>query len=78
MNINLTLLQDGLVVLSVGFFVVFAFLTILIFAMGIMSAIVGYLNKIFPITQLEAAPQKVSSGVEEEIAVAIASVMMKK
>lgn len=78
MNINLSLLQDGLVVLSVGFFVVFTFLSILIFAMGIMSSVVAYLNKIFPTAQLEAAPQKVSSGVEEEIAVAIASVMMRK
>jgi len=78
MNINLAILQDGLVVMSVGFSVVFAFLTVLIFAMMIMHKVVEFLNKIFPVAALEAAPQKVSSGADEEIAVAIAAVMMKK
>lgn len=79
MNISLELLQDGFTVLSVGFSIVFAFLVILIFAMSIMSKVVGFLNKIFPVALPAAAPSKqVSSSADEEIAVAIAAVLMKK
>lgn len=79
MNINLELLQDGFTVLSVGFSIVFAFLVILIFAMTIMSKIVGFLNKIFPVTLPVVAPSRsISSSGDEEIAVAIAAVLMKK
>ena len=79
MNINLELLQDGLTVLCVGFSIVFAFLVILIFAMNIMGVVVGYLNKIFPVANAATVPAKSqSSGGEEEIAVAIAAVLMKR
>lgn len=79
MNINLELLQDGFTVLCVGFSIVFAFLVILIFAMNIMGIVVGYLNKIFPVAAPVVAGSKTqSSGGEEEIAVAIAAVLMKK
>ena len=78
MNINMAILQDGLVVMCVGFSIVFAFLTVLIFAMIIMSKVVGYLNKIFPVVAGVSAPvKKQASGADEEIAVAIASVMLK-
>jgi len=79
MNINLELLQDGFTVLCVGFSIVFAFLVILIFAMNIMSKIVGFLNKIFPVALPASAPSKqISSSIDEEVAVAIAAVLMKK
>ena len=77
MNINLELLQDGFTVLSVGFSIVFAFLVVLIFAMNIMSAVVGFLNKLFPVAAEVSAPVK-SSSADEEIAVAIAACLMKK
>lgn len=77
MNIDISKLQDGVTVLCVGFFVVFAFLTVLIFAMNIMSAVVRYLNKIFPVASPSLVAVKKSAGGEEEIAVAIAAAILK-
>lgn len=79
MNINLIGLEDGLTVLCVGFFTVFLFLGILIFAMNVMGKLVKYLNKVFPAAvPAGAAVKKQSTGADEEIAIAIASVLMKK
>lgn len=78
MIINMAALQDGLVVLSVGFFVVFAFLSVMIFAMSVMEKVVAYLNKCFPVAVPAQAPLKASSNQDEEIAVAIAACLMKK
>ncbi len=79
MNINLLALEDGLIVLSVGFFTVFLFLGILIFAMNIMGNLIKYLNKIFPAAvPAGAAVKKVSSGADEEIAVAIAAALLRQ
>ncbi|MDO5438017.1 MAG: OadG family protein [bacterium] len=79
MNINLLALEDGLVVLCVGFFVVFMFLTVLIGAMFIMGKIVAYLNKLFPVMVPAAGPVKsVSTGADEEIAVAIAAALLRQ
>lgn len=78
METGLLALENGLVVLSVGFFVVFMFLTILIFAMGIMGRVVAYLNKLFPVAVAAAAPVKVSSsGADDEVAIAIAAALLK-
>lgn len=78
METGLLALENGLVVLSVGFFVVFMFLTILIFAMGIMGKVVAYLNKLFPVAVATAAPVKVSSSsADDEVAVAIAAALLK-
>ena len=78
MNIDMAIVQDGLVVMCVGFSIVFAFLTVLIFAMGIMSKVVGFLNRIFPVVAGVTVPvKKQSSGADEEIAVAIASAMLE-
>ncbi len=79
MELNMELLQNGFVVLCVGFFVVFLFLSILIVAMGIMGAIVRYLNKVFPVDIPVTASGKSASSasVNEEIAVAIAAVLMR-
>ncbi len=79
MNINLIALEDGLIVLSVGFFTVFVFLGVLIFAMNIMGNLIKYLNKLFPVAApVGVAVKKQSAGVDEEIAVAIAAALLKQ
>jgi len=75
---DMNIIQDGLTVMCVGFSVVFMFLIILIIAMHIMGKIVAYLNKIFPVSNAVSAPVKVSSSSDDEIAVAIAAVLMKQ
>ena len=77
MNIDIALLQDGLVVMSVGFSIVFAFLTILIIAMIIMHHVVGFVNKLFPVAAPVTVQTKTSSSGDDEIAVAIAAALMK-
>lgn len=73
-------LENGLALLLIGMGTVLAFLTVLIFAMGIMSRIVGWLNKIFPeaVEEVKTTAQKVASNVDEAIAVAIAAIMAKR
>lgn len=79
MNINLLALEDGMVVLCVGFFVVFMFLTVLICAMFFMGKIIAYINKLFPVVSPVAVPVKSASlGVDEEVAIAIAAAILKK
>lgn len=70
-------ISDGVIITIVGMLVVFAFLTIMIFAMNITSSIVAYLNKKFPPKVIEAAPakKKTQTGEEEMVAVAIASIL---
>ena len=68
-------LVQGLTAMALGMGVVLTFLVMLIGAMGMMSSVVGYLNKIFP--EAVPAPAKtkksVSAGKEDEqIALAIA------
>ena len=73
-------LENGLALLLIGMGTVLAFLTVLIFAMGIMSKVVGWLNKIFPeaVEEVKTAAKKVASNVDEAIAVAIAAIMAKR
>ena len=73
-------LENGLALLLIGMGTVLAFLTLLIFCMGIMSRIVGWLNKIFPeaVEDVKSAAKKVASNVDEAIAVAIAAIMAKR
>ncbi len=72
--------ENGLALLLIGMGTVLAFLTVLIFAMGIMSKIVGWLNKIFPeaVEEIKSTAKKVSSNIDEAIAVAIAAIMAKR
>ncbi|MBO6180520.1 OadG family protein [bacterium] len=72
--------ENGLALLLIGMGTVLAFLTVLIFAMGIMSKIVGWLNKIFPeaVEEVKSTAKKVASNVDEAIAVAIAAIMAKR
>jgi len=73
-------LENGLTLMLIGMGTVLAFLAILIFAMGIMSKVVGWLNKIFPeaVEEVKSAAKKVASNVDEAIAVAIAAIMAKR
>ncbi len=79
MDINVEIFKDGLIVLCVGFLTVFTFLLVLIGAMNVMGKIVAYLNKLFPVASVHAVPVKQAAGnIDEEIAVAIASVFIKQ
>lgn len=73
-------LENGLALLLIGMGTVLAFLTLLIIAMSIMSKIVGWLNKIFPeaIEEVKSTAKKVTSNIDEAIAVAIAAIMAKR
>lgn len=73
-------LENGLALLLIGMGTVLAFLTVLIFAMGTMSKIVGWLNKIFPeaVKEVKTTAKKVASNVDEAIAVAIAAIIAKR
>lgn len=75
-----TALVEGSMVMAMGMGTVLTFLCLMIFAMTIMSSIVGYLNKIFPEVIAEPAGAKVkkASSNDEEIAAAIVAAMFKK
>lgn len=77
MNENLA---NGLVLLGMGMGFVLCFLTILIFVMKIMSAVVAYLNKLFPEAseQIKSSVKKAADNLDEAVAVAIAAIMAKR
>lgn len=70
-------LSDGAVITIVGMLVVFAFLTIMVFAMNVTSKIVEFLNKKFPPKIIEAttAKKRTPTNDDELVAVAIASIL---
>ena len=74
------LLENGLILLVMGMGFVLSFLIILIFSMRIMSKVVLWLNKIFPeaVEEVKSTAKKVSSNVDDAIAVAIAAIMARK
>ncbi len=71
----------GLTLMILGMGFVLAFLCILIAAMHGMSAIVAYLNKIFP-EKIDVVEKKSSSKTvakdDEAVAVALAAIMARK
>lgn len=76
MSENLTM---GLTLMAMGMGFVLCFLCILIFSMQGMSAIVRYLNKLFP-EQVEVVEKKSNKSAvkdDEAIAVALAAIMLK-
>lgn len=75
-NLFMQNLQNGLIVTVIGMLSVLVFLSIMIFAMGIMEKVVTYINKKFPAeVKEEIKKDKKQSPGEEEIAVAIAAVL---
>ena len=75
---NLGLLTEGLTLMLIGMGFVLSFLCLLIVSMRIMSAFVGYLNKICPEKVAVIEKTKPAAVREDEaIAVAIAAVMAK-
>ena len=71
-------LYDGLIVMCLGMGTVLCFLCILIFAMGVMSKVVLYLNKIFPeaVTVLPTAKKKVACA-DDACALAILTAFLR-
>lgn len=77
MSENLTM---GLTLMAMGMGFVLCFLCILIFSMQGMSAIVRYLNELFP-EQVEVVEKKSNKSAvkdDEAIAVALAAIMLKR
>lgn len=74
MNELLIEFEEGIVVMTIGLTVVFCFLTILVFAMSIMSKVIGFINKIFPevVVVPAGAAKKANVSDDEAIALAIA------
>ena len=75
-----TSLLEGSMVMAIGMGTVLTFLCLTIWAMTVMSTVVGYLNKIFPEAVVETAGAKVrkSSSNDDEIAAAIVAALFKK
>lgn len=77
MNENLWLIGIQMMILGMG--IVLSFLCILVFAMGIMSKVVGYLNKIFPeaVEEIKKTVKKVAED-DSVVAAVIAAVLSRK
>ena len=71
-----TTLTDGLSIMLIGMGTVLCFLCILILSMHIMSAIIGFLNKIFP--EKSISVNKVHINKDDCIALAIAAAYNQK
>lgn len=73
------MLNEGLILMSVGMGTVFSFLVILWFAVMVMSKIVLFLNKIFPEqTQVAVATKTVNQDNGAELAIAIAAAKIRR
>jgi oxaloacetate decarboxylase gamma subunit len=71
-------IMSGLTLMGLGMGFVLSFLCILIAAMFGMSAVVGYLNKLFP-EKVEVVEKKSKSTNDDAaIAVAIAAILARK
>ena len=71
------MLNEGIVLMSVGMGTVFSFLVILLFAVLIMGNIVSYLNKLFP-EQIKKTSEKIQNVCDDTaIAIAIAAAKIK-
>ena len=77
---NMSNLDNGLALLAIGMGFVLSFLVLLIILMMLMSKVVLWLNKLFPeaVEEVKTAAKKVSSNVDEAIAVAIAAIIAKR
>ncbi len=71
------MLQEGLIITIVGMGTVLIFLTILVFAMNIMSKTVSFISKFMPEEVEAPVAVRKETNTDEEIAVAIAVAKMK-
>ncbi len=73
-------LENGFALLLIGMGFVLGFLALMILGMILMSKIVGWLNKLFPeaVEEVKTVAKKVSSNVDEAIAIAIAAIMAQR
>ena len=70
------MLQEGLVITVVGMGTVLVFLTILVFAMSIMSKVVALISKIMPEEVGAPVAVRKEANTDEAVAVAIAVAKM--
>ena len=77
---NISLLEDGMIILCIGMGVVFSFLIIMVWAMNIMSAVIKKINNIFPeeIPDENKYSKKNKIYSDSEIALAIALAYSRK
>lgn len=77
---NISLLEDGMIILFIGMGVVFSFLIIMVWAMNIMSAVIKKINNIFPeeIPDENKYSKKNKISSDSEIALAIALAYSRK
>ncbi len=77
---NITLLEDGMIILCIGMGVVFAFLVIMVWAMNIMAVVIKKINNIFPeeIPETNKYSQKNKTSSDSEVALAIALAYSQK
>lgn len=73
-------LLEGLILMVIGMGVVVCFLYVMILVMMIMTKVVGYLNKLFPVQteEIVTKTKKISQNVDEAIALALAAVVARK
>ena len=73
-------LLEGLILMIIGMGVVICFLCVMILVMMIMTKVVGYLNKLFPVQteEIVTKTKKISQNVDEAIALALAAVVARK
>lgn len=74
--LNPELWIQGGTTMAVGMGIVFSFLVVLVFAMLIMSRVVGWLNKICPVVVAEVKQaKKIATNDDSTIALVIAAAM---
>ena len=71
------LINQGLFLMVIGMGSVFAFLTVMLFAMNICSKLIAVLNKYFPEEKEEPKKKNQKNDNEAEIAIAIACAAQK-
>lgn len=77
---NLELLKEGFLVLLIGMGFVYIFISIMIWAMGIVAKIMKFIGKYFPeeVEEEKYTPKKKSDNNEAEIALAIACAVAER
>ena len=76
---DMTLLKEGAIIMSIGMGTVFFFLTIMIGAMNINQLVLKFVGKYFPeeIPEVKSSMKKVEINSDNEVALAIACAINK-